>query len=199
MSIKKSYVSAKGIYKVTFSLPVTALQGKKSVALLGDFNNWEPSKGIALKSGKTEFSASVDLAPGTYEFKYLIDNNIWENDFNADNYSPSPFAGVNNSVLVLPQVEVKAATKKEVAPKKAGVKVVAEKVVTKPAVKAEKKEVKAAKAVTSPAKKAAEKKVEKPAAKTEKKVATPKAAPAPKATKSTEKPAAKKAAKPAKK
>jgi outer membrane biosynthesis protein TonB len=196
MSIKKSYVSAKGIYKVTFSLPVAALQGNKSVALLGDFNNWEPSKGIALKSGKTEFSVSVDLAPGTYEFKYLIDNNIWENDFNADNYSPSPFAGVNNSVLVLPQVATKTTAKKEVAAKVTKTKVVAEKVAAKPVAKTEKK---VAKAAVAPVKKATEVKVEKPAAKTEKKVATPKAAPAPKAVKSAEKPAAKKAVKPAKK
>ena len=115
MSIKKS-VTAKGVYKVTFSFPATASEGKKSVKLLGDFNNWDSAKAHELKLGKNEYSSTIELNPGTYEFRYLIDNMIWENDFHADNYVPSPFAGINNSVLHLPSVAAKSAPAKTAKP-----------------------------------------------------------------------------------
>lgn len=105
MSIKKSLVSGKNVYKVTFSHPASAVNGKKNVVVLGDFNQWDNGKGLTMKAGKTDFTASVELAAGTYEFRYLIDNTSWENDHNADSYTSSPFAGIQNSVLYLPAVE----------------------------------------------------------------------------------------------
>jgi hypothetical protein len=143
MSIKKSFLTAKGVYKVTFSLPVSAANGKNNVQLLGDFNNWDGAKGHVMKGSKTEFSTSLELAPGTYEFRYLIDNNIWENDYNADNYVPSPFAGINNSVLFLPAVEKAVTAKKASAP--------AVKKASSPVVKAEKPAAKETKKVSKPA------------------------------------------------
>lgn len=119
MSIKKSFNSTKGVYKVTFTLPAEAAKGNKKVVVLGDFNNWESAKGVDMKAGKNDFSASIELAPGTYQFRYLIDNSIWENDYQADNYVSSPFPGINNSVIFLPSVEKKEVAKKEAPVKKA--------------------------------------------------------------------------------
>ena len=187
MSIKKS-VTAKGVYKVTFSFPATASEGKKSVKLLGDFNNWDSAKAHELKLGKNEYSSTIELNPGTYEFRYLIDNMIWENDFHADNYVPSPFAGINNSVLHLPSVAAKSAPAKTAKPA-AKKPAVAKPTATKPA---------APKAAVKPAapKAAAPKAAAKPAApKTAAKPAAPKAAAKPAAPKAAAKPAAPKAIK----
>jgi hypothetical protein len=164
MSIKKS-LTAKGVYKVTFSFPAVS-DGKKNVKLLGDFNNWDSAKAHVMKSGKNEYSSTIELKPGTYEFRYLIDNMIWENDLNADNYVASPFAGINNSVLHLPAVPVKTAPAKTAKP--AAPKATAKSPV-KPAVKK-----------AAPAKPAAVKEVKTAASKAATKPAAPKAA-APKA------------------
>lgn len=169
MSIKKSFNSAKGTYKVTFTLPAEATNGSKNVVVLGDFNNWESAKALNMKAGKGDFSASVDLAPGTYEFRYLIDNLVWENDYQADNYVSSPFPGINNSVIFLP-AEAKKAVVKKTTPAKAT------KVTGTPAVKKETPAAKTVKA-TTPATKTPKvskpvAKVTKPVVKTEK-AATP--------------------------
>lgn len=158
MSIKKSLVAGKNLYKVTFSHPVSAVNGKKNVLVLGDFNQWDSVKGLPMKAGKTDLTASVELAAGTYEFRYLIDNTTWENDHDADNYTSSPFAGIQNSVLHLPAVEAKqpkvkasapAADKKVVAKKETAANAKAVKTaapVAKKEAKAADKVVKAAKA-----------------------------------------------------
>ncbi len=113
--LKKSFSKAKPVCKVTFSLPLEAAKGGKEVRILGDFNGWSWEKGYAMKAGKTEFSTEVELASGKeYEFRYLIDNHIWENDWKADNYVPTS-TGVYNSVVSL--IEEKAAAK--AAPKAA--------------------------------------------------------------------------------
>ncbi len=100
MSLQKQFLESKNAYKVTFSLPEKATNGAKEVKVLGDFNNWELEKGIRMKAKNGEFRASVELEPGKeYQFRYLLDDNIWENDWEADKYIPSPY-GVENSVII---------------------------------------------------------------------------------------------------
>jgi hypothetical protein len=123
MSIIKNYVPAKGICKVTFSYPTT--DGVQSVQVLGDFNNWDSKVAPKMKKSKIEFSTAIELAAGkTYEFKYLLNNEQWENDINADQYLSSPYAGITNSVLVIDAVAAPAIAKasKAAAPKTAPVK-----------------------------------------------------------------------------
>jgi hypothetical protein len=53
-----------------------------------------------LKSG--EFKADIKLEPGReYQFRYKIDGERWENDWEADKYVPSELTGEDNSVIVL--------------------------------------------------------------------------------------------------
>lgn len=49
--------------------------GAKTVYLAGSFNDWDPSAwGMKrVKRGEDTFVAVVDLAPGRYEFKYVVD------------------------------------------------------------------------------------------------------------------------------
>lgn len=113
--IKKQYSKTKAVCKVTFTLPIEAAPGAGEVKVLGDFNDWSWENGLAMKAGKAEYSAAAELATGRrYEFRYTIDQNRWENDYQADGYAPSVFPGIDNSVLILeasPAPEVKATEK----------------------------------------------------------------------------------------
>jgi len=152
-----------------------------SVAILGDFNDWDSSKATTMKASLKEFSAVLDLNVGkSYEFRYLINNNSWDNDFSADKYVASPFVGITNSVIVLEGKTIVASTSVTKAPTKAAPKAKT----VKSAVKDTKPTV--AKASTS-AKVVAKAKEEKPAAK----VTKPTIAKSPAATKAEAKPVVK--------
>ena len=185
MSIIKKYEPTKGTCKVTFSY--SAAKEVKKVQLLGDFNNWDSAKAPLLKGTKGELSTVVELAAGqTYEFRYLLDGEIWDNDKSADNYVSSPFGGIQNSVIILDAVagSTKKSTAKVAAPKAA--KVAAPKVAKVAAPKAAKFAApKAAKVDAPKVAKVAAPKVAKVAAPKVAKVVAPKAAKvsAPKAAK----------------
>ncbi len=116
MSIIKNYVPAKGICKVTFSYPTT--DGVQSVQVLGDFNNWDSKVAPKMKKSKMEFTTAIELAVGkTYEFRYLLNNEQWDNDFNADKYVSAPYVGITNSVLILDAVTDSAKASKPAATK----------------------------------------------------------------------------------
>jgi hypothetical protein len=113
--LKKSFSKSKPVCKVTFTLPLEAAKGGQDVRILGDFNHWSWENGFRMKPGKSEFATEVELPAGKeYQFRYLIDNHIWENDWKADNYVPAAF-GEFNSVLSL--VEEKADVKAPAAKK----------------------------------------------------------------------------------
>jgi len=116
MSLKKQIQKSKDLCKVTFSLPKSAAHQAKDVKILGDFNNWDRKKAIKMKlSKKGDFTATIELKTGRdYQFRYLVNGWIWENDWAADGYVPSPYFGINNSVVSLPATKEKkkAATKK---------------------------------------------------------------------------------------
>lgn len=108
MSLQKQYLKSKQAWKVTFCVPKTAIEGAKEIKVLGDFTNWEADKAIPMIAKNGDFLASVELEPGKeYQFRYLINNEIWENDPEADNYAPTPF-GVENSVVITDMLEAKA-------------------------------------------------------------------------------------------
>ncbi|MCB0666205.1 MAG: isoamylase early set domain-containing protein [Saprospiraceae bacterium] len=99
MSLKKRFFKTKDTCKVTFLLPQEAVEGAKKVQLLGDFNNWDSGEALSMKLKKGEYSATLDLEVGKeYQFKYLIDNASWENDWAADDYVVSSI-GAENSVV----------------------------------------------------------------------------------------------------
>ena len=161
--LKKDFSKTKPVCKVTFTLPLEAAQGGKEVRILGDFNEWSWEKGYKMKAQKAEFTTEVELAAGKeYQFRYLIDNHIWENDWNADSYETSPFGGYN-SVLSLREVAAAAAAKAAAA-KPAAPKAAAAPVAAKPVVKAAVAPKPAAKAIAPKAATAAPKAEVKPVA-----------------------------------
>ncbi len=102
MALTKTFVKSKSLYKVTFSLPAEAVTEVKTVALLGDFNNWNKEEAIALKKQKDgSFKTTLELISGEYQFKYVLDNEKWENDWEADKYVSAGINAEENSVVVL--------------------------------------------------------------------------------------------------
>ena len=98
--IKKKYLKNKGLCKVTFSLPLEAVQKGQEIRVVGDFNDWNWENGLKMKAAKTAYQASVDLEAGKeYEFRYQMGDGQWANDPEADGYAPSPYEGVHNCVV----------------------------------------------------------------------------------------------------
>lgn len=99
--LKKEYLKSKKVVKVTFRLPKVAATGAKNVHVVGDFNGWSIYANPMKRLKKGEFTTTIELEPGReYQFRYLIDEDRWENDWNADKYVKSPF-GSDNSVIVV--------------------------------------------------------------------------------------------------
>ena len=99
MSLKKRFLKSRPVCQVTFRLPIEAASSATEVVVLGDFNNWDQNNGFPMKKTKAYFTTTIDLKPDqTYEFRYLIDGETWENDWEADNYVQSSM-GVENSVV----------------------------------------------------------------------------------------------------
>ena len=95
--LKKSYSKTKRSCRVTFEMPQQATA--KNVALCGEFNDWNPSANPMKQRKDGRFSTTVSMAAGrSYRFKYLVDNQHWENDSAADSYVPNEF-GSEDSLL----------------------------------------------------------------------------------------------------
>ena len=86
-----------GKTSVTFELPPVI--AATSAAVYGDFNGWQDGKPMKRRRDGS-FSATLRLGPGRYRFRYLLDNERWENDWAADAYEPNGF-GSDDSVLVV--------------------------------------------------------------------------------------------------
>jgi 1,4-alpha-glucan branching enzyme len=107
MSLKKTFLKTEPICKVTFSLPVEQAGEAEQVVLLGDFNGWNRAKAIPMNQVDGVYRATVRLPIGKdYQFRYLIDDERWENDDTADRYSPNPFGQDNSIVMAVDGVEM---------------------------------------------------------------------------------------------
>jgi 1,4-alpha-glucan branching enzyme len=102
VSLKKQYLKSRDRCKVTFRLPKAAAPGAKTVHIVGEFNNWSTVETPMKRLKNGEFTVIVDLMPGqAYQFRYLIDQTAWENDWEADRYVKSDFGDCENSVVVV--------------------------------------------------------------------------------------------------
>lgn len=102
MSIKKKYLNDYYNRKcrVIFILPKRIGKNAKKAHVVGEFNNWSylatPMK--KLKNGT--FVVTIELPIGReYQFRYLLDNQVWINDLDADRFVPTPFGDSENCVL----------------------------------------------------------------------------------------------------
>ncbi|MDY7000282.1 MAG: isoamylase early set domain-containing protein [Thermodesulfobacteriota bacterium] len=101
MASRKQYLKSKPVCKATFRLPKEAANNANKVVLVGDFNDWSIYATPMRKLKNGSFSAVIDLEPNReYQYRYLIDEIIWENDWDADKYVPSAYGNCDNSVIV---------------------------------------------------------------------------------------------------
>jgi hypothetical protein len=97
----KRILAQRGLVEVTFTLPpqVTA----SAVELVGDFTSWTAVPMDRREDGGWE--TRLELAPGrSYQYRFRIDGDRWENDWEADEYRSNDF-GQDNSVLHTPSLD----------------------------------------------------------------------------------------------
>lgn len=81
---------------VTFALDAPQV---RSVALVGDFTDWQLHRVELKPEGSGEWKVTLRLRPGRYRFAYVLDGNEWRGDSDA---APAPDAfGRPTSVLTV--------------------------------------------------------------------------------------------------
>jgi 1,4-alpha-glucan branching enzyme len=101
MSVKKQYLKSKPLCKVTFALTKEASGDATKAHLVGDFNEWNVKATPMKKLKNGTFTATATLERGKeYQFRYLLDGTIWQNDWSADKYVANRFGGDNSVVVV---------------------------------------------------------------------------------------------------
>ncbi len=79
--------------RVTFAVPAGAMDGE--VAVVGDFNGWDPTTD-PLQRSDDWLRATVVVAPGErYRFRYLAEGGRWFNDSEVGVYEPNGMGDEN--------------------------------------------------------------------------------------------------------
>jgi len=103
--INKTYIKSRKIWKVEFVLRVEECPKHlevQTVHLVGDFNKWaDDATPMVLSKGA--YRTTLELPPRSeYQFRYLINGKIWQNDWDSDAYTPNIY-GQDNCVVMLPE------------------------------------------------------------------------------------------------
>ncbi|WP_340200239.1 isoamylase early set domain-containing protein [Ascidiimonas sp. W6] len=98
MAISKQYLKSKPICKVTFTVPAADAD---NVAVVGDFNEWNPKGSMLKKLKNGSFKGTFNLEKdNAYEFRYIIDG-AYVNEESADRFQWNDYAGAENAVVVV--------------------------------------------------------------------------------------------------
>jgi hypothetical protein len=89
---------ADGMVEVTFELhPSCQAQGG---SIVGDFNGWTPDADALVQTDTGAWAVTLWLPPGRHRFRYVLDGDRWENDWDADGYEANDFGGTDSIVDV---------------------------------------------------------------------------------------------------
>ena len=104
--------------KITFTLPAQGVAEATEGLLLGDFNGWKPEEGVVMKKQKDgSLKATIELEAGkSYQYRYLLNDGRWENDFNAQEYVFADGYSVDNCLITIPKKTEVAKKTKAVKP-----------------------------------------------------------------------------------
>ncbi|MDN3697095.1 MULTISPECIES: isoamylase early set domain-containing protein [Vibrio] len=98
--INKRFFKTKDEVEVTFELAAADAQ---SVAIVADFLDWEATPMKKVVKTKT-FKFKTRLPKDSqFEFRYLVNENQWVNDGQADSYIPNEY-GEDNCLVSTTQV-----------------------------------------------------------------------------------------------
>ena len=96
---KKTYSKTGRACRVTFTLPGDV--SAETVALCGEFNDWDPASHPMIRRKNGSFSVTLSLPAGRhYRYRYLLDSAQWTNDPTADGAVPNPFGDEDSLVHV---------------------------------------------------------------------------------------------------
>jgi 1,4-alpha-glucan branching enzyme len=102
MSIKKKILKNNKVCKVTFEVPKEIGRTARTIHVVGDFNNWDRSASPMKSTKEGKFSTTIDLQTGKdYQFRYLLDEDRWENEKEADKHVLTIYGDSYNSVISL--------------------------------------------------------------------------------------------------
>ena len=76
------------------------LPGVKSACVAGSFNDWSKEQAPLRKDSNGGWRTTVWLAPGRYEYRYIIDGAQWCSDPGAPESVPNGFGSTNSVVVV---------------------------------------------------------------------------------------------------
>lgn len=74
--------------------------GASAVYVTGTFNGWHATACPLQRRGRDSWSTELALAPGTYEYRFVVDG-LWTMDPMSAAAVPNIFGGMN-SILVVP-------------------------------------------------------------------------------------------------
>ncbi|MGC9772817.1 Glycogen recognition site of AMP-activated protein kinase [Fervidobacterium changbaicum] len=104
-------------FLIVFTLSFAAVQYKDGkvvftfksqaqvVYLAGSFNNWSPTA-WPMKLIDGVWVYEVELKPGTYQYKYVIDGKTWKEDPEAPAYTDDGFGGKNGMFTLTPDGKI---------------------------------------------------------------------------------------------
>jgi 1,4-alpha-glucan branching enzyme len=81
-----------------------AADGKplQSVHVSGTFNSWlEPGTALALDAASNTWKLSLELAAGSYEYKFVLDGKTWVPDPSNPQTRDDTFGGINSVLTVV--------------------------------------------------------------------------------------------------
>lgn len=82
---KKAYAKGGKTCRVTFELPREV--AAQTAVVVGDFNEWSTDATPMTKRKDGRFSVTLSLtADRSYRYRYLLDGDRWENDWDAEAY-----------------------------------------------------------------------------------------------------------------
>lgn len=94
---KKTYTKNGKTCRVTFELPPAV--NAEAASVCGDFNDWSPAVTPMARRKQGNFSVTLTLpTERAYRYRFLLDGERWENDWEADTYVPNEF-GTEDSLI----------------------------------------------------------------------------------------------------
>jgi len=92
--------SSTGVESITYVQFVLEAPGASTVAVAGDFSDWEPSFRLEDADGDGVWTGRVPVRPGVHGYMFLIDGTQWQTDPYADRYQDDGF-GNRNAILAV--------------------------------------------------------------------------------------------------
>jgi 1,4-alpha-glucan branching enzyme len=93
-AMQKQTKGTKGKRRISFSFLAPRA---REVSLVADFNNWQPGNHPMKKGRHGEWTRTVFLLPGTYEYKFYVDG-VWRADERNSKWRKNKY-GTRNSLL----------------------------------------------------------------------------------------------------